>query len=46
MPKKDKLRPSLPSAIFPSYCILRADVCRPCVEIKLTATKKSATDGN
>ena len=24
----------------------RAGVCRPCVETKLTATKKSATDGN
>ena len=23
---------------------LRAGVCRPCVETKLTATKKSATD--
>ena len=23
-----------------------AGVCRPCVETKLTATKKSATDGN
>ena len=26
--------------------ILRAGVCRPCIESKLTATKKSATDGN
>ena len=25
---------------------LRAGVCRPCVETELTATKKSATDGN
>ena len=24
----------------------RAGVCRPCVETELTATKKSATDGN
>ena len=26
--------------------IIRAGVCRPCVEIELTATKKTATDGN
>ena len=25
---------------------VRAGVCRPCVETKLTATEKSATDGN
>ena len=25
---------------------LKAGVCRPCVETKITATKKSATDGN
>ena len=25
---------------------VRAGICRPCVETKLTATKKSATDGN
>ena len=25
---------------------LRVGVCRPCVETELTATKKSATDGN
>ena len=25
---------------------LRAGVCRPCVETELTASKKSATDGN
>ena len=25
---------------------IRAGVCRPCVETELTATKKSATDGN
>ena len=27
-------------------CFLRAGVCRPCVETKLTASKKSATDSN
>ena len=26
--------------------LVRAGVCRPCVETELTATKKSATDGN
>ena len=26
--------------------VLRAGVCRPCVETKLMATKKLATDGN
>ena len=29
---------------FYIYQNLRAGVCRPCVETKLTATKKSATD--
>ena len=29
-----------------SHKCLRAGVCRPCVETELTATKKSATDGN
>ena len=28
------------------FIALRAGVCRPCVETKLTATKKSATDGD
>ena len=26
--------------------IVRAGACQPCVETELTATKKSATDGN
>ena len=31
-----------------AYTLLpvKAGVCRPCVETELTATKKSATDGN
>ena len=28
------------------YVHFRAGVCRPCVETELTATKKSATDGD
>ena len=32
--------------IFVSARYIRAGVCRPCVETELTATKKSATDGN
>ena len=27
-------------------CSIRAGVCHPCVETKLTATEKSATDSN
>ena len=38
----------LPSCmeIREAYLLLRAGVRRPCVETELTATKKSATDGN
>ena len=36
-----------PSGIYADRDVsLRAGVCRPCVETELTATKKSATDGN
>ena len=34
------------SNIFFILCYIRAGVRHPCVETKLTATKKSATDGN
>ena len=36
----------VPLGIIGPVHSVRAGVCRPCVETELTATKKSATDGN